>query len=224
MEQKVTLYHGSSQVVQMPTYGMGKKNNDYGQSFYCTESLELAKEWACTSVVGGYANHYELETKELKVLNLADKHVLNWLAVLIANRTFELKSNLALEAREYLIKEFLIDTTSYDVVIGYRADDSYFAFATGFVNGTISLEQLSRAMVLGKLGTQIVLKSKQAFCNIAFLGYEEVTQSQYYINRLSRDREARNTYLKIRGEKSISESIYMLDILRKGWKENDICL
>lgn len=53
---------------------------------------------------------------------------------------------------------FLIDITGYDVIIGYRADDSYFSFARAFINNEISLTQLSYAMKLGKLGEQIVLK------------------------------------------------------------------
>ena len=41
--------------------------------------------------------------------------------------------------------------------IGYRADDSYFSFANAFLNNTISLEQLRKAMYLGKLGKPEVL-------------------------------------------------------------------
>ena len=45
MNQKITLYHGSEQLVETPTFGLGKKNNDFGLGFYCTGSEELAKEW-----------------------------------------------------------------------------------------------------------------------------------------------------------------------------------
>lgn len=37
------LYHGSLEIISTPMYGQGKVYNDYGQGFYCTESLELAK-------------------------------------------------------------------------------------------------------------------------------------------------------------------------------------
>lgn len=42
----------------------------------------------------------------------------------------------------------------------------YFSFAQDFVAGVISLEKLSEAMRLGKLGEQIVLKSPKAFDQI----------------------------------------------------------
>ena len=48
MENVLTIYHGSKDKIIQPIYGLGKNYNDYGQGFYCTENLELAKEWACT--------------------------------------------------------------------------------------------------------------------------------------------------------------------------------
>lgn len=55
------LYHGSGHIIEKPEYGKGMKNNDYGRGFYCTENLELAKEWACAKQKNGYANIYELD-------------------------------------------------------------------------------------------------------------------------------------------------------------------
>ena len=41
---KRTIYHGSNHIIQKPVYGGGKRYNDYGQGFYCTDSLDMAKE------------------------------------------------------------------------------------------------------------------------------------------------------------------------------------
>ncbi|MCC8140362.1 MAG: DUF3990 domain-containing protein, partial [Lachnospiraceae bacterium] len=57
----LTLYHGSENIVRTPQYGKGSRNNDYGRGFYCTEEIELAKEWACSRDADGYANIYQLE-------------------------------------------------------------------------------------------------------------------------------------------------------------------
>lgn len=38
------IYHGSKNIVMQPKFGLGKLYNDYGRGFYCTESLDLAKE------------------------------------------------------------------------------------------------------------------------------------------------------------------------------------
>ena len=40
------VYHGSPYLVSVPMFGEGNPHNDYGLGFYCTEDLELAKEWA----------------------------------------------------------------------------------------------------------------------------------------------------------------------------------
>jgi len=47
MSHVVKLYHGSQFVVDKPDFNFNNKNNDYGKGLYCTQDLELAKEWAC---------------------------------------------------------------------------------------------------------------------------------------------------------------------------------
>ena len=54
------LYHGSEKIIENPIYGKGKLNNDYGRGFYCTEDIELAKEWACAKGNNGYVNCYKV--------------------------------------------------------------------------------------------------------------------------------------------------------------------
>ena len=98
------------------------------------------------------------------------------------------------EAKDYLQENFFIAPEPYDVIIGYRADDSYFSFAQDFVAGTISLTKLSEAMRLGKLGEQIVFKSKRAFKHIQFISAEPADASIYYEKKATRDRDARRAY------------------------------
>lgn len=223
MNTNLILYHGSPQIIEKPEFGKGKTYNDYGLGFYCTESLGLAKEWACTWQTSGYANKYQLSTDDLKVfsLSLGDSHILNWLALLMKHRTFRLSSDLAIEAKEYLIQEFSPHIQCYDVICGYRADDSYFSFATAFLSGTLSLEQLGSAMTLGELGEQVVLKSKKAFEQIQFESFEQAEKSIYFPKREQRDTQAR-TALKTESKQSrASDGIYILDILREEWKNDD---
>ncbi len=152
------LYHGSTNIIEKPLFGYGKAYNDYGLGFYCTESLEMAKEWGVGKDQDGYANCYEIECGGLRILelNAPEYCILHWLTVLLQNREFDVPSGLALEAKEYLLANFSVDHESYDAIIGYRADDSYFSFAQDFINGTISYRQLNNAMYLDKLGQQFV--------------------------------------------------------------------
>ena len=134
------LFHGSSSIIEKPQYGYGKVYNDYGLGFYCTDSLEMAKEWGVTQNRNGYANRYELDCEGLRILDLNGPsfNILHWLAVLLENREFDVPSGLALEAKEYILNTFRVDYQAQDAIIGYRADDSYFSFAQDFINGTIS--------------------------------------------------------------------------------------
>ena len=160
MERIITLYHGSEQLIEEPTFGKG--NNDFGLGFYCTESEDLAKEWAVSSLRNGFANRYTLDTEYLNVLNLnsPDFTILNWIAVLVEHRLFSIKAPVARRAKRYLVENFSVNVNAFDVITGYRADDSYFDYAESFLNNGISVEQLAQAMRLGKLGEQIVVKSK----------------------------------------------------------------
>ena len=84
-------------------------NNDYGLGFYCTDSLEMAKEWGVgKDQQDGYANCYEIECDGLRILelNAPEYCILHWLTVLLQNREFDVPSGLALEAKEYLLANF----------------------------------------------------------------------------------------------------------------------
>ena len=56
------VYHGSSHIIQKPVYNGSKRSNDYGYGFYTTESIELAKEWACSDGQNGFANKYTISS------------------------------------------------------------------------------------------------------------------------------------------------------------------
>lgn len=219
---KLILYHGSPEIREHPEFGKGKPYNDYGKGFYCTEHIELAKEWACSEGIDGYANRYEIETDELKILNLSSPEytILNWLALLMLHRKGRLSTALSVRGREYLIENFLPEFENYDAIVGYRADDSYFSFARSFVSNEISLKQLGYAMRLGKLGEQFVLKSKKAFDAIKFLDYTVADNSVYYFKRKARDDEARAAYNK-EIENEDLDGIFMRDIIREEMKSDD---
>ncbi len=221
MDKLITVYHGSTQIVEVPTFGEGRKNNDFGLGFYCTESNDLAKEWAVSSLRDGFSNRYTLDTEYLNILNLnsPDYTILNWMAVLVEHRLFSIKTPVARRAKRYLIENFGVNVNAYDMIIGYRADDSYFDYAEAFLNNTITVEQLSRAMRLGKLGEQIVIKSKFAFSKIRFEGFEVAEKGTYYVLRKARDDAAGQMYLDIQEEES--DGLYIQDIMRGGVTNDD---
>lgn len=217
------LYHGSSEIIEKPLYGYGKPYNDYGLGFYCTDHIEMAKEWGVSKGRDGYANCYELNDDGLKILNLNDSQycILHWLAVLLKNREFDVPSALALEAKEYLLANFGTDYEKFDAIIGYRADDSYFSFAQDFINGTISYRQLNNAMHLGKLGQQFVLKSRKAFEQIKFVGMEAAESDKWYAKKMQRDIAARREYFNVERNRRQRGDLYITQIMDEEMMADD---
>lgn len=220
------LYHGSKDIVEVPKYGFGKTYNDYGQGFYCTDILTMAKEWGASLEQDGYANCYELECEGLKILDLnhEEYNILHWLTVLLQNREFDMPSVLAMEAKAYLLEHFNIAYKEYDVIKGYRADDSYFSFAQDFLNGTISYRQLNHAMHLGELGQQYVLKSRKAFDQIHYIGHELAESKEWYVKKMLRDKTARREYFDLERNKREKGDIYITQILDGEMEADDLCL
>lgn len=217
------LYHGSEKIIEQPSYGKGNLRNDYGRGFYCTENEELAKEWACSNNQNGFANKYELDMGGLKILHLNSEqyNLLNWLAILTKNRTYWENSTISELAKKYIYENFMVDTSGYDVIIGYRADDSYFSFAQDFVSGAISYRQLEEVMHLGKLGEQIVLISPKAFERITYISSSIAEAEIYYKKKKERDRMARKEYRKAKSAELSVEELLIVDIMREGMKQND---
>ena len=223
--KNIILYHGTDHQIKAPVLDGGKATNDYGMGFYCTEHYELACEWAAkVKDRPAVVNKYELQGKGLKVLDLSTTKysILNWMALLLRNRTFTLTSPISVEAKKYLLDNFDVSVAEYDVIKGYRADDSYFSFAEDFLNNTISVQKLAKAMKLGKLGMQVVLISEKAFSRLSFVESEDIDNLKYFCAYDKRDKKARAKYVEERANVQTSEKeLYMIDILRGGIKNGD---
>lgn len=216
------LFHGSNEIIEKPRFGFGKATNDYGRGFYCTEHMELAREWACPKMADGFVNSYELDFTGLAILDLNDPglSVLHWLCLLVQNRPVRLDSPVEVAGANWLKAHYSIDTEPYDVIRGYRADDSYFSFVRAFLANGISFEQLSRAMRLGNLGEQIMVKSEKAFNSLAFDGYEVVPWDVYNVRRRKRDEEARAEF-KREAANPAADGLFMIDIVRGKMEADD---
>ena len=183
------LYHGSTVPVQKPLLELCRPNNDYGAGFYMTQDNALASEWACKSLSDcGVVSEYRLKLDGLCMLDLdTDPYtVLNWIAVLMANRKVNFNGGADRAATRRFIERYRVDMDAADVVAGCRADDSYFQIARAFTLGLINVQDLERVLKLGGLGRQIVLKSKKAFDAIEFVRASPVETGVWYRRRQRR--------------------------------------
>ena len=216
------IFHGSAKRIEKPRFGVGRAGNDFGLGFYCTECEDLAKEWAVQPNQDGFANAYELDLDGLNVLRLNTEAftVLNWMAILVSHRQFKLKVPVAGAAFHYLKSRFAVDVDAYDVIVGYRADDSYFDFAEAFLNNSISVEQLSLALRLGKLGEQVVVKSPRAFERMTATGFSMADHTVYYQRRQARNESASREYETMLAKNDF-KGLYMNTILSERIDNDD---
>ena len=61
---------------------------------------------------------------------------------------------------------YRISTADFDIIKGYRADDSYTQVIEAFLLNQINIEEIKKLFYKGSLGNQIFLKSQKAFKQI----------------------------------------------------------
>ncbi len=164
---KIILFHGTSNKVVTPTFGLGDEKHDYGKGFYLTDNLELAKEWAVCipNDTNGWIHKYELDTDGLKILDFQENNVLAWLAELMKHRDAAESKRYRMLAGKF-IEKYGIDTSEYDVIKGWRANASYFYIAKEFVRDNIDMDILEELLSLGGLGIQYCIKSELAYSKL----------------------------------------------------------
>ena len=164
---KIILYHGTSDKIISPTYGLGNEKHDYGKGFYLTESIELAKEWAVCKPndTNGWVHKFILDTEGLKILDFQEKNVLAWLAELMKHRDASDSKRYHVLARKFIDK-YGVDSSRYDVIKGWRANASYFYIAKEFVRDNVDLDILEELLSLGGLGIQYCIKSELAYSKL----------------------------------------------------------
>lgn len=73
------------------------------------------------------------------------------------------QSALLLGVRERDESTYGIDTETYDVIKGWRANASYFYIAKEFVRDNIDVDILEELLSLGGLGIQYCIKTERAY-------------------------------------------------------------
>ena len=141
------VYHGSDHVIRKPEYLGGKEDNDYGNGFYTTEYEDRARSWAVLNGDSSHAivNKYELKLEGLKILDLMDFGILAWIAEVVSIRGVNQDATEILGER--LVKRYQVDSDEYDLIKGYRADDSYTQVIEAFLLNQLNLAEVERSFI-----------------------------------------------------------------------------
>jgi len=171
-KKSIHLYHGNPDHDFIPVYGQGREYHDYGNAFYCTEDFDSAAEWACLrkTINMSFVYEYELQipdniTPQAKILDFDKLDPIYWLSALLQHRVNNDEGYLdELRERSIALTEiYPTNCDNYDIIFGWRADDRHFAIIRDFLSTLISLETAKKAITLGNLGKQVVIKSERAY-------------------------------------------------------------
>ena len=223
IEGSLSLYHGSEKIIRRPDLGEHGPHSEFGPGFYCTQEKDLAKEWACRRGNDGYANSFRLDPEGLTVLDLTADGLglLRWLALVSGRRCFCVQRQATEDGLE-LLRQFSVDLSDYDVIVGWRADNACFALAQEFLDNAISLEQLRAALALDPGSVQLLLRSRRALDHLDFVGYEDANAERFDPMRRCRDELLLRRFQALREKKAPdARDLFLTEILEGGVTEDD---
>ena len=147
---------------------------------------------------------------------------MSWVAEILANR------GTGYEDAEIVVKlmvdKYRIDTTDADVIIGYRADDSYTEVISAFLDGLLSIDEVERMFYKGSLGNQVFLKSEKAFNSLNFVKADKIMPTEALTREDYIARKEVQTFLnKRRGQRILGlhvNGITVQDVLTNDYKYN----
>lgn len=148
MMEKMTLFHGSTIVVEQPLVGIGRKDMDFGPGFYLTSIFEQASNWA----------------KRIKTIKMAEKAIVNVYS-------FSIPTDCSIKHFDAYDKEwldFIVDSRAgkqpwigYDIIEGGVADDRVIDAIEAYINGYADVEHTLRQLIYHKPNYQIRILSQE---------------------------------------------------------------
>lgn len=207
-ENHVLLFHGAkTELSGSISIEKSRKNNDFGQGFYCGESLEQSAMF-----VSGYpySSLYILDfnSSGRKALKLGVEQ--DWMLMIAFFR-----GKLAQYSEHPLIQRVLSRLNGIDYVIAPIADNRMFQIIDSFIDGEITDIQCQHCLSATNLGNQYVFLTQRAADQITVLRkcYLASVEKESYISVRSEDAKISNDKVKIARRQYRGQGQYIEDIL-----------
>ena len=145
------LFHTGYVEIRNPDIHYGRKNADFGQGFYLSDSDEFAGKWMRErkdAVI--HINAYELDIRGLNVLRFTRDQ--DWLDYILRNRAGYADSH-----------------PEVDVVIGPIANDTNYDTLGVLTSGVLTREQSLELLRIGSAFEQTVVKTERAAAQLKWL-------------------------------------------------------
>jgi hypothetical protein len=166
----MTIYHGSSVVVETPELRYSVRALDFGRGFYTTINEEQAVQFARKvyerktregaeqpgCFISLYTVDYDAIQKQLSILAF-DTPDEAWLDFIMANR-----------AEKYSGKV-------YDIINGPVANDTVYRALVGYETGLYTKQQTIEQLAVRKLFNQMTFATEKSLPFLRFAGFKEIT-------------------------------------------------
>ncbi len=203
------IFHGSKNIIEgeiSPNYG--RANNDFGNGFYCGESIEQT-----TSFVSRFQDSsiyiLKFDNKDLKC-EFFDVNQ-EWMLAVAYFRG---------KLKEYedneIIKNIIEKVKKSDYVIAPIADNRMFRIIDRFIDGEITDEQCKHCLAATNLGNQYVFLTEKATSKISILErcYIAKAEREFYYKQKEEDVNDSDNKVKFALIKYKREGKYIEEILK----------
>ncbi|MDR1315967.1 MAG: DUF3990 domain-containing protein [Spirochaetales bacterium] len=164
----MTLYHGSSVIVETPELRRSVRALDFGRGFYTATNEDQAAQFARKiyerkiregaenpgCFVSSYRIDYDTMQKQLSIL-MFDMPNEEWLDFVMANRS-----------GKYTGK-------NYDIIYGPVANDTVYRTLVAYETGIYTKKQIIEQLAVRKLFNQMTFTSEKSLSFLHFTSYRE---------------------------------------------------
>lgn len=208
MENHILLFHGAkTDIFGNISVEKSRKNNDFGQGFYCGESLEQSAMFVANFP---QASLYMLDFNKsgMKELKLGVEQ--DWMLMIAFFR-----GKLTEYAGHPMIQRILNRLNGIDYVVAPIADNRMFQIIDSFIEGEITDVQCQHCLSATNLGNQYVFLTQRAADQIEILRkcYLSSVEKDAYISVRSEDAKVSNDKVKIARKQYRGQGQYIEEIL-----------
>ena len=208
MKENLLFYGAKSTIIGNIDINNGRKNNDFGQGFYCGESYEQS-----ASFVENFENssvyYFAFDTSELRCL----KYEVNreWMLTIAYFR-----GTLDKYKDSSVIRKLILKLENIDYVIAPIADNKMFRIIDSFINGEITDEQCKHCLATTNLGYQYVLLNEKAISKLKMLEccYLSNEERKHYRNLKYEDNKISEDKVKLARIQYRGKGLYIDEILK----------
>lgn len=185
------LCHGSKEgLIGKPDINRSKKENDFGQGFYCGKSYLQAASF----VQGFKTSRVYFFLFDQEGLKGARYYVdLEWLLTIAYFR-----NTLTDYKNSETVRGLLKKLEGIDYVIAPIADNRMFRIIDSFINGYISDEQCKHCLAASNLGYQYVFLNGKSLSNLEMIECCYISEAERNHHRLKREEDSRISEDKVK--------------------------